>query len=119
MENGVFAEIAGTGVQKLTGAKDAKFRVQEKTTLWGRDALILDVVACGADEYYFVENEWDINDNEDYDTAKYSCKVGDYVKMHAPLKGEQFIMTVEADVFAAVAEGDMVTPAAGGTVAKA
>ena len=119
MENGVFAEITADGVRKLTAAADAKFRVQEKTSLWGMDALILDVVNCGADEYYFVENEWDINDSENYDTAKYSCKVGDYVKMHAPLKGEQLIMTVDADVFAAVAEGDMVTPAAGGTVAKA
>lgn len=115
----MFAEITADGVKMIAEAKDAKFRVQEKTALWGMDALILDVVACGADEYYFVENEWDINDSENYDTAKYECKVGDYVKMHAPLKGEQLIMTVDADVFAAVAEGDMVTPAAGGAVAKA
>ena len=115
----MFVEITADGVKAIADAKDAKFRVQEKTSLWGMDALILDVVACGADEYYFVENEWDINDNEDYNTAKYECKVGAYVKMHAPLKGEQLIMTVSEDVFAAVAEGDMVVPAAGGAVAKA
>lgn len=119
LQNGVFAEITTNGVAKITAAKDAKFRVQEKTTLWGMDALVLDVVACGADEYYFVENEWDINDSEDYDTAKYACKVGDFVKMHAPLKGEQLIMTVEDTLYASLNVGDVVTPAANGTVAVA
>ena len=119
LQNGVFVEITADGVKKIAAAKDTKLRVQEKTTLWGMDALILDVVTCGADEIYFVENEWDINDNEDYDTAKYECNIGDFVKMHALLKGEQLIMTVAADLFGTLNEGDVVNPAANGTVAKA
>ncbi len=68
---------------------------------------------------FLVENEWDVRDNEDYDTAKYTCKVGDYVKMHRPLVGEQLIVTVDDTLYAAIAVGDTVKPAAGGTVAKA
>ena len=68
---------------------------------------------------FFVENEWDINDNENYDTAKYACKVGDYVKMHRPLVGEQLIMTVDSDVYAALTVGGKASPAANGTVAAA
>ena len=79
----------------------------------------MDVVSVGEDEVFFVENEWDIRDNEDYDTAKYACKVGDFVKMHRPLVGEQLIATVGSTLFAALAVGDKVTPAADGTVAKA
>lgn len=118
LENGVFVEITTKGVEKLAAAGDAEFRVQEKTILWGKPALVLDVVNCGSKEYYFVENEWDVTNGEDYDTAEYKCKVGDFVKMHAPLKGEQLIMTVEATVASAIDEGDTVTPAAEGTVAK-
>ena len=118
MENGVYAEITTDGVKKITAAKDTVLRVAEKTTLWGMDAVVLDVVSTGADEVFFVENEWDINDNEDYDTAKYSCKVGSFVKMRRPTVGDQVIMTVASELYAALAVGDQVQPAADGTIAK-
>ena len=92
LQNGQFAEIADGAVVACKGAKDTVLRVAEKTSLWGMDALVLDVVSCGEDEVFFVENEWDIND--------------------------QLIMTVENGVYAGVNVGDLVTPAAAGTVAK-
>lgn len=121
LENGVFAEITADGVKKIAAAGDATFRVapEGKTTLWGMNALILDVVNPGTKEMFLVENEWDINDNEEYDTSKYMLKAGKYVRMHRPLAGEQFITTVADDVYAAVAEGDAMVTAANGTVAKA
>ena len=69
LQNGVFAKITTDGVKKLDGAADAKLRVAPdgKTTLWGMPALTMDVVSVGADEIFFVENEWDINDSEEYD----------------------------------------------------
>lgn len=120
LENGVFAEItAANGVKKITAAGDMVLRVQEKTTLWGAKALVLDVVNPGTKETYFVENEWDINDAEDYNEAEYTCKVGDYVKMHRPVINDQLVLTVGDTVYAAVNVGDNVKPAAGGSVAKA
>lgn len=118
MQNGVFAEITADGVEMTAAAKDTILRVAEKTVLWGMDALVQDVVSTGADEVFFVENEWDINDNEDYDTAKYACKVGAFVKMRRPTVGDQVIMTVASELYAALAVGDQVQPAANGTVAK-
>lgn len=86
--------------------------------LWGMPALTLDVVeACK--EIFLVENEWDINDNEEYDTSKYELAEGKLVRMHRLLPGEQFIMSVAEDVYNAVEIGDAMAPAAGGTVAKA
>lgn len=118
MENGVFAEITNDGVKKITAAKDTVMRVAEKTTLWGRDAVVVDVVHTGADEIFFVENEWDVGADSAYDTAMYTCDVGDYVKMRRPTSGDQMIMTVENSVYTGLAVGDQVTPAADGTVAK-
>lgn len=118
MENGVFAEITNDGVKMTTAAKDTVFRVAEKTTLWGMNALVQDVVSTGADEVFFVENEWDINDAENYDTAKYTCKIGSYVKMRRPTVGDQVIATVADTLYSALAVGDQVQPAAKGTVAK-
>lgn len=40
MENGVFAEITNDGVKMTTAAKDTVFRVAEKTTLWGMNAIV-------------------------------------------------------------------------------
>lgn len=118
LQNGQFAEIADGAVVACKGTKDTVLRVAEKTSLWGMDALVLDVVSCGEDEVFFVENEWDINEAEAYDTAKYETKVGAYVKMHRPVANDQLIMTVEDGVYAGVNVGDLVTPAAAGTVAK-
>lgn len=118
LQNGVFVEITTDGVKKITGTKDTILRVADKTTLWGMDALVLDVVTTGNDEVFFVENEWDINDNEDYDTAKYECEVGAFVKMRRPTVGDQLIMTVENTLYSSLNTSDMVQPAANGTVAK-
>lgn len=119
MENGVFVEITTDGVKPVSAAKTGMvLRVVEKTTLWGRNAVVLDVVNHGDDEVFFLENEWDINDAEAYDTAKYTCKVGDYVRMHRCLDGEQLIMTVSDTVYAALAVGDQANIAANGTIAK-
>lgn len=57
LTNGVFAEITADGVKLITTAKDTVLRVEEKTDLWGLEALRLNVTAVGSDEVYFVENE--------------------------------------------------------------
>lgn len=119
LENGVFAEITTDGVKKTTAAKDTKLRVVEKTTLWGMNAIVADVVSVGEDEVFFVENEWDLSELCEYDTAKYTLKTGRFVKMHRPLPGEQMIFTVADDLHNTLNVGDTVQPAADGTVAKA
>ena len=116
--NGVFVEITANGVKKVTAAKDTLMRVEEKTELWGLPALVLNVTGVGTDEVFFVENEWDINDSEEYDETAYTLPSGKYVRMKRLVPGEQVIMSVDSTLYAALSVGDTVKPASGGTVAK-
>lgn len=118
LTNGTFVEIGANGVVAITAAGDLEARVVEKTTLWGMPAIRCDVVVPGSKEQYFLENEWCNKDDCTYNTAEYTCAVGDYVKMKRLLEGEQFIMTVTSSVAATLAVGDTVKPAVGGSVAK-
>lgn len=118
LTNGIFVNIAADGtVKKLTGAGSIEMRVREKTTLWGLPAVILDVVVEGDGTAYFVEQvnpgvreEWNDIDNV--------IKIGEFVRMHKPLLGEQLIMSVTSTVLGTLTEGDTAKPAAGGTIAK-
>ena len=120
MPNGIFVEIdATTGkVKPITAAGDTEFRVDEKTTLWMKPALVLNVIKEGDLEHYFLENEWDVKDMCTYDTAEYQCKAGEYCRMHRPVINDQLIMTVEKTLYDALTVGDTVKPAVGGSVAK-
>ena len=118
LTNGIFVNIAADGtVKKLTAAGSIEMRVREKTTLWGLPAVILDVVVEGDGTAYFVEQvnpgvreEWNDIENE--------IKIGEFVRMHKPLLGEQLIMSVTSAVLATLTEGDTAKPASGGTIAK-
>lgn len=119
MTNGLFVEIASDGtIKPITAAGDVEMRVREKTELWGLEALVLDVTVQGVDEIYMVENEWDINDSEEYDDTAYSVAIGEYVKMRRPKIGDQLIISVATSVYTGLNVNDTVTPAANGTVAK-
>lgn len=119
LTNGIFAEIDNTGaVIPTAAAGDMEMRVVEKTTLWGMPAVVLDVVKEGTKEVYLVENEWEVyEDAGEYNTAEYAVNTGHFVKMHRPLLGEQIIVTVDAVLYAALTVGQMVKPAAAGTIA--
>lgn len=122
LENGVFVELTTAGtdlvVTPVAAAKNLVMRVHEKTIMWQRPAVILDVVKEGTDEVYFVENEWENYEvAENYDTSKYTVDKGHPVKMRRPLLGEQVIMTVDDALYATLTVGQMVSPAANGTIA--
>lgn len=117
LENGVFVEITNTGVKKLVAAGDAEFRVEEKTTLWGLPALRLVCTNPGTSEMYFVENEWEIYGDKDYDESLYTVPAGHYVRMRRPVINDEVIMSIDATAYAGISVGDTVSPAAGGSVA--
>ena len=120
LTNGVFVSITGTGVKKLTAAGSAKFRVKEKTSLWGLPALVLVCTDVGSGEVYFVENEIEnYGDKGDFNDAEYSVPAGHYVKMRRPNINDELIMSVDSTTFAALDVGDVVKPASGGGVAEA
>lgn len=118
LANGEFVELDGSGeVALIDDTKDTNMRVIEKTELWGLDAVVLQVTSVGTEEFYMVENSWDINENEEYDESLYECEAGDYVRMRRPCVGDQLIVSVSAGVYAGLTEGDTVTPNVGGSIA--
>lgn len=120
LANGMFAELNGSNeVVKTTAAKDTVFRLVEKTAKWGMPAVRLTVTDVGKDEIWFVEAEWDINNNAPYDETKYETPTGTLVRMHRPLIGEELIMTTEQALYDTLNTGDQVAPAAGGVIAVA
>ena len=76
------------------------------------------MTGVGADEVYFVESEWDVGEDAEWNEADYTLDAGKYARMKRLLPGEQVIMTVVSDLYAGLAVGDVVQPAAGGSIAK-
>ncbi len=118
LTNGVFAEITADGVKKIAAAKDTLLRVEEKTELWGNPALRLNVTGVGTNEVYFIENEWEVDENAEWNEAEYTLPTGKHVRMKRLVPGEQVIMSVESTLYSGLAVGDTVQPAASGTVSK-
>ena len=118
LSNGVFVEITANGVKKIAAAGDAEFRVKEKTSLWGLPALVLVCTYAGKKEIYLTEGEIEnYGDKGDFNDAEYVIAKDKYVKMRRPNVNDELIMSVDDTLFAAVNEGDTVSPAAGGFVA--
>lgn len=118
LANGVFAEIGSTGVKKITAAGDAEFVIDELTTLWGLKAVRMHCIYEGTKDQYVVENEFEDYGDKDINYAEYTVPAGHYVKMRAPEKGDQLIVTVADELYATLAVGNTVKPAAGGSIAK-
>lgn len=118
LANGDFVSIVSGEVKKLTAASDEEFVIDEKTTLWGVEAIRMHCVKEGDGNVFVVENEWEDYGDKDINLATYTVPTGHYVKMRAPEKGDQLIITVATATYSALSVGDTVKPASGGSVAK-
>lgn len=120
LTNGLFVYIDGSnGVKKISSAGSARFRVKEKTNLWGLPAVVLVCTVAGSDENYFVENEFEIYGDKEYDESLYSVPAGHYVKMRRPNVNDELIVSISSELYASLSVGDVVKPASGGSIASA
>ena len=120
LTNGLFVYIDGAnGVKKISSAGSARFRVKEKTTLWGLPAVVLVCTVAGNDENYVVENEFEIYGDKEYDESLYSVPAGHYVKMRRPNVNDELIVSISSELYASLSVGDVVKPASGGSIASA
>ena len=115
--NGEFVELKEGKMAKTAAAKDLLLRVKEKDTLWGKPALRCDVIDEGSADVYFVEKLF-TDYGDEFNDAETKTKKDKHVRAHMPLKGEELLFTVSDELYAALKANDMVTPAAGGAVAK-
>lgn len=115
--NGTFASLNNEGKVVALAAADTAtvLRCVEKTSLWSKNALVLDVVSVGA-EAYLVENDFPVSELGEYDETTFTVKAGEFVKMKRPLQGEQIVITVADDIYSAAAVNNMYTLAAGGSI---
>ncbi len=119
LTNGLFVYIDGSnGVKPVASAGSARFRVLEKTTLWGLPAVVLVCTDPGSAEIYFTENEFEDYGDKDFDQTTYSIPAGHYVKMRRPTINDELIMSVTSEVLATLAVGDTVKPTTNGTIVK-
>ena len=119
LANGLFVSITSTGVKKITAAGAGEYRIEEKTTLWGLPAVRLICTKEETSEIYVTENELeDYVDNGDFNSAEYTIPVGHYVKMRRPVINDELNITIDSTLWGTLAEGDTVTAASGGSIAK-
>jgi len=119
LTNGLFVYIDGAnGVKPVASAGSARFRVLEKTTLWGLPAVVLVCTDPGSAEIYFTENEFEDYGDKDFDQTTYSIPAGHYVKMRRPNINDELIVSVTSEVLATLAVGDTVKPTTNGTIVK-
>lgn len=69
---------------------DTKFVCKEVGTIYDGRVAYRFIADTLAKRYYFVENGADINDSAAYDKAEYTTAVGDYLRAHPLLVGEEF-----------------------------
>lgn len=115
--NGIFVVLDGGVVKKLGAAGDIVMQVAAKEDLWGKKAVRLNVQDQGAGTIYFTENVFP-GDRDEFDDIDGTVKAGEFVRMHKPLTGEQLIVSVSDEVYAALTAGDLAKPASGGSIAK-
>lgn len=85
---------------------DQEFRVVEKTTLWGMPAVILDVLTLGNTQVHFVENEWEVSPDAQWDEAMQIIPKGARLRVKRLLPGERIIMSIQEGMFNGVEVGD-------------
>lgn len=95
VENGVLmVQGATTNAGKLVlpaADTDTKLVCKEVTTIYDGVVAYRFMVDTLAKRYYFVENGFDINDSQAYDKRVYTTKVGDELRAHPLVVGEEFV----------------------------
>lgn len=104
LENGKFVTIDDNGKIVLAEAAEGEtlgsFRCEEKTTLWGLPALRVDVLGC-SEGMYMVEADFNPAEHGEYDETQHVTKAGELVKMRMPVVGDQIIVSVSDELYAA------------------
>lgn len=119
VENGTLMMLDSTGTKLVlpTAAdKTTKFLCKEVTTLYdGMTAYDLMLTDC-TKLYFLVENQFDINDSEAYDTTKYAAPVGELLRAHPIEIGETMRVTSSETLTAGTSYGVKATGVVGETL---
>lgn len=111
VENGVLMVMGSDGKTLVLPEADttSKFVAKEKTTLYDGIPAVRFVAQQLDKVYYLVENNFDINTSEAYDTTKYVTAKGKYLRAHPVLVGEELCVTTTANVTEGTTYGVLAT----------
>lgn len=107
VENGTLMVLDATGTKLVLPTADttSKFVCLEKTTIFdGMEAYVLHVQNL-AKEYFFVENQTDVNTSLAYDARLYSTAAGELLRAHPLHVGDEFVVTVPSALTVGTAYG--------------
>lgn len=107
VENGLLMTHGSTaGTLALPGSADTttKLLCKEVTTIYDGVTAYRFIVNKLNDNYYFVENAFEVNDQAAYDKRTYTTAVGAYLRAHPLVVGEEFVTTKVTGTIAAGTE---------------
>jgi len=91
VQNGILMVQNGDTLELPTAESTSKFICKEVTTIYDGVVAYRFIVDKLNKRYYFVENGADINDSAAYDKRTYTTAVGDLLRAHPLLVGEEFV----------------------------
>lgn len=91
VENGILMVQNGNALELPAAETTSKFICKEVTTIYDGVVAYKFIADKLNKRYYFVENGFDINDSEAYNKRTYTTPVGDELRAHPLLVGEEFV----------------------------
>ena len=104
VQNGILMVQDSTDPMKFvlpSADTTSKLVCKEVTTIYDGVTAYRFMVDSLAKRYYFVENGFDINDSQAYDKRTYTTAVGDELRAHPLLVGEEFVTNMVTGTIAA------------------
>ena len=89
--NGILMVQDGANLVLPDADTTSKFVCKEVTSIYDGVTAYRFIVEKLNKRYYFVENGFDINDSQAYDKRTYTTAVGDELRAHPLLVGEEFV----------------------------
>lgn len=117
IKNGVFAVISSGKVAASAADSNVELRMKEKTNIGELNAIRFEVVKAGS-EVFMTENLFTRDENLAYDDTDYTVKAGELVRMKRLVPGDELVISVTSEIFAAFAAGDVYNIAANGLIVK-
>ena len=117
IKNGVFAVLSSGKVAASAADTNVELRMKEKTNIGELNAVRFEVVKAGG-EVYMTENLFTRDENLAYDDTDYTIKAGELVRMKRLVPGDELVISVTSEIFAAFAVNDVYNVAANGLIVK-
>lgn len=117
IKNGVFAVISSGKVAASAADSSVELRMKEKTNIGELNAIRFEVVKAGS-EVFMTENLFTRDENLAYDDTDYTVKAGELVRMKRLVPGDELVISVTSEIFAAFAVNDVYNIAANGLIVK-